>query len=64
MVKMKHLEVEGAVINIRQGLRDTQGRKVTSVEIIPDDHYMGEKIWKTYPHVRNVRIVELKKIRK
>ena len=38
-----------------------QGRKVTSVEILPDDRYAGERIWKTYPHVRNVRIVQLKK---
>jgi len=62
-VKLKHLEVEGAVINIRQGLCDRHGRKVTSVEILPDDHYGGEPIWRTYPHVRNIRIVELKKIR-
>lgn len=61
MVKLKHIEVEGAIVNIRQGLRDKQGRKVTSIEILPDDHYTGEKIWKTYPHVRNVRVVQLKK---
>lgn len=59
--KLKHIEVEGAIVNIRTGLKDRQGRKVTSVEILPDDHYMGEQIWKTYPHVRNVRIVQLKK---
>lgn len=59
--KLKHIEVEGAIVNIRTGLRDVKGRKVTSVEILPDDHYMGENIWKTYPHVRNVRIVQLKK---
>ena len=57
-----HCEVEGAVINIREGLHDMAGRKVTSVEIIPDDHYAGEPIWKTIPKVRNVRIVQLKKI--
>jgi len=56
-----HCEVEGAVINIREGLHDMTGRKVTSVEIIPDDHYAGERIWKTIPHVRNVRLVQLKK---
>lgn len=55
------MEVEGAIINIRTGLRDKQGRKVTSIEILPDGHFMGENIWKTYPHVRNVRIVQLKK---
>ena len=56
-----HCEVEGAVINIREGLHDVAGRKVTSVEIIPDDHYAGERIWKTIPRVRNIRIVQLKK---
>lgn len=61
MVKLKHIEVEGAVINIRQGLHDTQGRKVTSIEILPDDHYAGERIWKTYPLIRNIRIVQLKR---
>ena len=55
------IEVEGAIVNITTGLKDIQGRKVTSVEILPDDHYSGERIWKTYPHVRNVRIVQLKK---
>lgn len=56
-----HCEVEGAIINIREGLQDAEGRAVTSVEIIPDDHYAGERIWKTIPHVRNVRLVQLKK---
>ncbi len=55
-----HCEVEGAVINIREGLHDTKGRNVTSVEIIPDDHYAGEPIWKTVPRVHNVRLIQLK----
>lgn len=56
-----HCEVEGAIINIREGLHDTKGRAVTSVEIIPDDHYAGEPIWRTVPKVHNVRIIQLKK---
>ena len=56
-----HCEVEGAIINIREGLHDTKGRSVTSVEILPDDHCAGEPIWKTVPKVRNVRLVQLKK---
>jgi len=60
--KMKHIEVEGAVVNIREGLTDFEGNKVTSVEILPDDHYSGEPIWETIPKVSNVRIVQTKKI--
>lgn len=59
--KGKHIEAEGCIVNIREGLRNTKGQKVTSVEILPDDHFAGERIWKTYPHVRNVRVVQLKK---
>lgn len=62
MVKLKHIEVEGAVINIRQGLTDAEGRKVTSIEILPDNHYHGEKIWKTIPEVHNVRVVQLNEV--
>lgn len=61
-VKLKHLEVDGAVINIRTGLRDRRGRKVTSVEILPDDHYAGEKPWRVIPGKHNTRIVQLKRI--
>ena len=60
-VTLKHLEVEGAIINIRQGLCDMHGRKVTSVEIIPDDRFAGERIWRTIPKVHNIRIVQLSK---
>ena len=56
-----HCEVEGAVINIREGLHDATGRNVTAVEMIPDDHYAGERIWRLKPNVRNIRIVQLKK---
>lgn len=55
-----HCEVEGAIVNIREGLHDLKGRKVTSVEIIPDDRFAGEPIWKTVPKVRNVRLIQLK----
>jgi len=59
--KMKHLELDGCIINIRQGLYDTRGRRVTSIEIIPDDRYAGERIWKVYPPVHNIRVIQLKK---
>lgn len=59
-MKLKHIEVEGAIVNIRTGLQDLKGRKVTSVEIIPDE-YAGEPRWKTIPKVHNIRVVQLKK---
>jgi hypothetical protein len=61
---LKHIEVEGAIVNIRQGLHDLKGRKVTSIEIIPDDRYAGEPIWKVIPKVYNVRVVQTKKLLK
>lgn len=60
MARLRHIEVEGAIVNIREGLTDSHGRTVTSVEIIPDDHYVGEQIWRLRG-VRNNRIVQLKK---
>ena len=57
-----HIEANGCIINIRQYLYDIKERSVTSVEIIPDDHHIGEKIWKLYG-TRNNRIVQLKKIK-
>jgi len=31
-----HIEAEGCIINIYEGLTDRLGRKVTAVEILPD----------------------------
>jgi hypothetical protein len=59
-MKLKHIEVEGAIVNIRQGLIDRKMRRVTSIEIIPDK-YAGEKLWKLYGKSNN-RIVQLKKV--
>ena len=47
--KCTHIEADGCVINLREGLSDRKGRAVTSVEILPDDHYAGEKVWRTFP---------------
>lgn len=60
MNKLKHIEVEGCIINIRTGLIDRLGRRVTSIEILPDDHFSGEKIWRLYGSVNN-RVVQLNK---
>jgi hypothetical protein len=59
-VKLKHIEVEGCVVNIREGLSDHSGRKVTSIEILPDDHYKGDQIWRLRGCVNN-RVVQLQK---
>ena len=61
-MKIKHIEIEGGIVNIRTGLQDRLGRKVTSIEILPDDHYAGEKIWRLYGTVNN-RIIQLNKIK-
>jgi hypothetical protein len=34
-----HIECEGCIVNIREGLHDRLGRKVTSIEILPE--YFG-----------------------
>lgn len=60
--KLLHIEAEGGIINIREGLTDVKGRKVTSIEIIPDDRFAGEPIWKVNPkRARNVRLIQTKK---
>ena len=56
----KHIEVEGCIVNIRTNLEDVYGRKVTSIEILPDNHYAGEKIWRLRGSINN-RVIQLKK---
>jgi len=34
-----HIETEGGIVNIRVGLSNAEGKKVTSVEILPDSEY-------------------------
>ena len=59
-VKLKHIEIEGCIVNIRTGLKDSRSRKVTSVEILPDDHYVGRPIWRLRGTLNN-RVVQLTK---
>ena len=61
MTKSKHIEVEGCIVNIRTGLHDSAGHKVTSVEVICDQ-YAGEPKW-SLPDLSdartfNVRVVQ------
>ena len=58
---LRHIEVEGAIVNIREGLSDMKGRKVTSIEILPDETHKGERKWKLYGYINN-RVVQLKKV--
>jgi len=58
-MKYKHIEANGCIVNIREGLTDRKGRQVTSIEIIPDN-YAGEKPWRVYPGKHNIRVVQLK----
>jgi len=56
-----HIETPLGIINIRVGLHDSQGRRVESIEVIPNN-YCDE------PAVRrrgfcNTRLVELKTVR-
>lgn len=57
--KCLHVEAEGCIVNIRQGLYDKKGRRVTNVEIIPDE-YAGERLWRLWGS-RNNRIIQLLK---
>jgi hypothetical protein len=58
--RMLHIETPLGVVNVRANLSDFKGRRVVSVEVLPDQ-FCGEK-----KVVRkgsaNTRLVELKKI--
>lgn len=34
-----HVEVEGAIINVREGLTNDKGKSLTHIEILPDNNY-------------------------
>lgn len=57
-----HVEAEGCIVNIREGLTDLKGRKVTNVEILPDD-YAGENKWRVLGS-RNNRVIQLKTVKR
>ena len=56
-----HIEAEGCIVNIIEGIHDIKGRAVTAIEILPDNHYAGERIWITQPKYSNIRVIQLKK---
>ena len=59
--KAYHLEVEGATINVREGLFDRFGRRVTEISIIPEK-YPSEPVWHLIGYSNN-RVVQLKNIK-
>ena len=58
-----HIETDGAIVNIRVGLRDSQGRPVTAIEVIPDDEARGGdgqgRIWHLAGE-HNTRVIMVK----
>ena len=38
-MKLKHIEVRGCIVNIRERPLNLEGQEVTSVEIIPDENW-------------------------
>jgi hypothetical protein len=49
-VKTFHIETDGAIVNITVGLETRNGRRVTRVDVIPDDESCGGdeegRIWR------------------
>lgn len=61
--KLLHVEVDGCIVNITVGLSDMQGRRVTSVSIVPDDESRGGdgegRVWRYVPGESNHRLIRL-----
>jgi len=55
-----HVEAEGCIVNIYENLQDNKGQNVTHIEIIPDDHYAGERIWKVIGS-KHIRVIQLQR---
>lgn len=53
-----HIELPLGIVNLYPGLHDNRGRRVDAIEILPDDHYAGERIVRRYGD----RLVETKQI--
>jgi hypothetical protein len=41
-----HIETPLGIVNIYPGLHDQKGRRVDRIEMLPNDHYAGERIVK------------------
>jgi hypothetical protein len=56
-----HIEAEGCIVNIREGLYDLKGRRVTSIEVLPDS-YSNMRKWKLIGSHNN-RVIQLKTVK-
>jgi len=58
-----HVEADGCIVNVEVGLTDARGRKVTRVDVLPDDERRGGDIngrtWRLVGS-RSARVVQLK----
>ena len=52
---VEHLERPGCIINIREGTTTFDGRKVTSIQIIPDSGWSSDDSL-------NIRVIEVVKL--
>lgn len=62
--KLLHIETDGCIVNIRVGLTNTEGQRVTSIEILPDGEGRGGDgeggIWQLAPEcVSNNRVIRI-----
>jgi len=53
-----HIETELGIVNIYEGLKDVKGRKVNTIQVMPDE-YSGENKVKATP-VKMIRLIQLK----
>ena len=57
-----HIECEGCMVNIKEGLFDSEGRKVTTVSIIPDNQIPDLPVWHLLGQAHN-RLVQYKDLK-
>ena len=59
-----HIEAEGCIVNVHVRLRDSRGRKVTRVDVLPADERRGGdgqgRIWRLRSSHGCARVVQLK----
>ena len=50
-----HIEAEGCIVNVYEGLKNAEGKEVTAIEILPDN-CVGEE-WEVVGDT-NIRIIK------
>lgn len=60
-VEILHVETEGCIVNIHIGLSNSEGHRLTAVEVLPD-RYIGEE-WDLAPGAAtNTRVIGRQKV--